>query len=875
MRGFILMTLVFFLAVGESLGSQEIPRTNNTIRLIGPAPTIDGVLTDEAWLQGAWEGGFTQFEPFNGQAATQQTYFKILFDENNLYVAIRALDSSPDSIVARLTRRDRDDGDMVAIGFDSFFDRRTAFVFGVTAGGVKIDQVISNDGQNEDETWDPTWWVRTSIVDEGWVAEMRIPLSQLRFKRGSDTWGLQVMREVYRRNETSFWNHIPKEVSGFIRHSGYLKGIEVLEPRTVFDITPYTVASYSSYPAVAGNPFKSGSSRFANVGLDAKIGITHNFTLDLTINPDFGQVEADPSEVNLTAFETFFEEKRPFFIEGRDIANFPLGIGGGGIGNDNLFYSRRIGRQPRGRISPGTGSFIDIPSFTSILGAAKVTGRTEKGLSMALMQSVAAEERAEIDLNGARSFETVEPLTSFFVGRLQQEFNQGNTLLGGMFTSVNRVHHALLSEQMHSNAFSGGVDFTRFFADRTWMFNVNAAMSHVTGSQAAILQTQRSSARYFQRPDAEHLELDPTRTSLTGSGGRIQFARIGGGHWSYGAVMLWKSPEFEINDLGYMREADQILPVLHANYYQWNPRGIYRSFNISMAAYNLFNFDGKLLVSGGNINAFMNFVNFWNAWGGIELNQEITSTNLLRGGPAIKLPGVTSGFVGLSTDNRKKLVARLTTSAGFGADASQQIFRFSPGLTYRPTHNLNLSLTPSFNSWVTELQYIRQTTFGGQPRYVFGSLEQQVVSLSLRVNYTIRPGLTIQYWGQPFVAVGNFSDFKHITNPLANQYRDRFHVFSQSQIQYDNGAFRVDEDANGTVDYSFGNPDFRFREFLSNLVVRWEYSPGSSLYLVWSQNRSGQDVNGNMDFFNDVGDLFARQGTDIFLLKFTYRIGIR
>ncbi|HSV87165.1 MAG TPA: DUF5916 domain-containing protein [Bacteroidales bacterium] len=875
MRAVCFLSIIIMFS-GYSFADDWSKREYQVERFSGSQPLIDGILDEEAWQQGTWEGVFTQYEPFNGLEASQKTYFKILFDDNNLFVAIIALDSSPDSIVARLTRRDQEDGDVVAIAFDSFFDQRTAFIFGVTAGGIKIDQVFLNDGQDEDPTWDPNWWVRTSKNDTGWVAEMRIPLSQLRFKKHGDAvWGLQVMRNIYRRREMSLWNHIPKEATGLVRHSGYLKGIENLEPRTIFDLTPYTVASFSTYPTVDGNPFKPGTDRFANVGLDAKIGLTNNFTLDLTLNPDFGQVEADPSEVNLTAFETFFEEKRPFFIEGRDISSFPIGIGDGGIGNDNLFYSRRIGRQPRGRISPATGAFTDVPSFTSIIGAAKVTGRTENGLSVALIQSVTAEEHAEIDLNGVRSFELVEPLTNFFIGRVRQDFNEGNTLLGGMVTSVNRQHSELLSAQMHSNAFSGGIDFTQFFGNRTWMFNVNAAMSHVTGSEAVILQSQRSSARYFQRPDADHLELDPMRTSLTGTGGRVHLGRIGGGHWGYGTVMLWKSPEFEINDLGYMREADQIISIAYAGFNQWNPKGIYRNYNINISAFNLLNFDGLSIVTGANINGFMSFENFWSAFGGIEVNSAITSTSHLRGGPALKIPGVASGWLGFGTDNRKKFVARLQTNLGFGAEDYHRNFRISPNFTFKPTDNLNLSLQPAYNSQFSELQYVRQATFNGQPRYLLGSFEQQVVSLSVRVNFTLRPGLTLQYWGQPFVAVGNYSDFKFITNPLAEQFRSRFHVFNENQIQFANQVFSVDEDINGTVDYSFSNPDFRFREFLSNLVVRWEYSPGSSVYLVWSQNRSGHDPNGNMDFFNDVGDLFTRKGTNIFLAKFTYRIGVR
>lgn len=869
---FLLLSIIFFTTAAQN--GQK--RNYQIQRLVGPAPEIDGILNDEAWLKGEWQGEFTQYEPFNGRQPSQPTYFKVLFDENNLYVAIRALDSNPDSIVTRLTRRDHDDGDGVGIAFDSYFDQRTAFVFAVNAGGVKIDWVITNDGENEDRTWDPNWRVKTSLNDEGWVAEMRIPLSQLRFERGgSGTWGLQVYRNIFRYRELSFWNHIPKDVPGMVRNCGLLSGVGNLEPRRTFDLTPYAVASASSFPSELDNPFRTGRDGKFKTGLDAKVGLSNNITLDMTLLPDFGQVEADPSEVNLSAYETFFEEKRPFFIEGRNISSFSVGLGDGGIGNDNLFYSRRIGRRPAGRINPGGGAFIDMPAFTRILGAAKVTGKTENGLSLAFIESVTAEEKAEIDKLGERSFETVEPLTNFFVGRMQKDINEGNTIVGGMFTSTNRNLDDNLSAQMHKNAFSGGIDFTQYFQNKTWMFNVNAAMSHVSGSEAAILRTQRSSARFFQRPDAGHVDLDPNRTSLTGTGGRMQFGRFGAGHWSFMAAMLWKSPEFEINDLGYMREADQILSVLYAGYRQWEPKSFYRSYGINVNTYTLWNFDGTRIVTGGNVNGNISFKNFWNASGGVELSHDITSTAHLRGGPAIKIPDAVSSWLSLGTDSRKKFSGRVSTSFGSAANNYQNFLRIAPSITYKPLDKISFSLAPSFIDRYEQLQYVTQQSFNGEPRYIFATIEQNVVNLSFRVNYTIMPDLTIQFWGQPFVASGKYSAFKKITNPKAENYHDRFHIFNPGQIQFTGGAYRIDEDLNGTTDYTFGNPNFRVSEFLSNLVIRWEYNPGSSVFLVWSQNRSGFEPNGNLNFFDDVGNLFAKKGTNIFLLKFTYRIGVR
>ena len=870
-----LFLILFCLIVFPLAGQNGHKKQYAAQRITGVPPVIDGMLDDSAWLQGDWEGGFTQYEPFNGREASQPTFFKILYDDNNLYVAIRALDSSPDSIVTRFTRRDSEDGDMVGIGFDSYFDQRTAFVFGVSSAGVKGDYVMSNDGINEDRTWDPNWHVKTSINEEGWVAEMCIPLSQLRFdKNGGGVWGLQVFRNVYRNRELSFWSRIPRDEPGMVRHSGLLVGIDNLKPGKIFDLTPYAVSSANSYPSINGNPFATGSEFQYKAGLDAKIGLSNNFTLDASLFPDFGQVEADPSEVNLTAYESFFRERRPFFIEGRNISSFQVGLGDGDIGNDNLFYSRRIGRRPVGSISVDNKAYVDRPSFTRILGAAKITGKTESGLSVAIIESVTAEERAEIDISGDRSFKTVEPMTNFFVGRVQQEFAQGNTILGGMFTSVNRSLDDNLSGQMHRAAYSGGVDFTQYFSNKTLQLNVNAAMSHVVGDPAAIQRTQRSSARYFQRPDASHVTFDPERTSLTGTGGKMEFGSFARGKWGYMAALLWKSPEFEINDLGYMREADMILGVVWVGYRQWEPRGIYRNYNINGNVFAPWSFDGTRLFQGGSINGSMQFNNHWSVNGGFSMTHDVTSTTLLRGGPAINLPDSYNGWAGIRTDSRKKLVAGFSTNYNNSQHGYQRSLRLSPGITLRPMENISMSFIPSYTERYNELQYVRETVNNGQTRYIFGSIDQQVVSFSFRINYTIRPDLTIQYWGQPFIASGQYKDFKYITNPGSDSYQDRFHLFTADQKKYDNGVYRVDENMDGQVDYSFGNPNFNFREFISNLVVRWEYASGSSVYLVWSQNRSGFDPNGQINFMNDMGDLFKEKGSNIFLVKLSYRIGM-
>ncbi len=846
---------------------------------ISKPPTIDGVLDDEAWQSGTWAGGFTQNQPFSGRPETQRTEFKILFDDNNLYVAIKAYDTHPDSIVNRLTRRDEADGDLVGIIIDSFHDLRTGFLFGVSSAGVKYDQMFTNDGQNQDPTWDPNWWVATSINKEGWVAEMKIPFSQVRFdKNSSDGWGFDVARILYRKNEQTFWQHIPREAPGLVHLFGELKGIEQIKPRKIFDVTPYGVASTETYQSDPSNPFlASGKSSKLNGGVDAKIGVTNNMTLDLTINPDFGQVEADPSVVNLTAYETFFTEKRPFFIEGNNITDFGLGIGNGGVGNDNLFYSRRIGRQPQGYPDLKDGWYANVPTRTDIIGAAKLTGKTKDGLSVGIVEAVTAQEKAEVDTIGGRKFTTVEPLTNYLVGRVQKDINNGNTLIGGLFTSTNRDLNPDVSDIMHKAAYTGGIDFTQYFKKKSWMVNLNTAFSFVDGSKKAITNTQESSAHYFQRPYKNYALLDTNRTSLAGSGGRLQIMKLNG-HWNFLGAVLWKTPGFEINDIGYMRTTDQILSVLWAGYNQYDPKWIYKSYNINSDFYSINNFGGEWVGGGYEWNANINLKNFWNFWTGGSLNTPSLSSDLLRGGPMMKLPGSVSPRAGFTTDSRKKLVFNVSFNGSKGFENSSDNLYAEVDITYKPTNFLVFTISPAYNKSFTELQYVTETNYNGIPRYIFASIDQKTISTSFRMNLNISPNLTFQYWGQPFVATGRYYDHKFITEPLANNYKDRFWTYNSNEISFDTDHYNVDENSDGKTDYTIPFSDFNVKQFLSNFVVRWEYNPGSTLYLVWSQTRSYNSDSGQMDFFNNIGELFNKglnTPHNVFLIKFSYRFGLK
>jgi hypothetical protein len=888
--GLILAIILFLAQIAYSQSSDK--KLYGATRIQEP-PVIDGVLSDKIWNEGEWTDDFTQFEPFNGRKPSQRTEFKVLFDDNNLYVAIKAFDSSPDSIVKRLNRRDHEDGDMVGIIFDSYHDLRTGFFFAVSAGGVKFDQMMTNNGQNEDMTWDPNWWVSTSVNAEGWVAEMKIPFSQLRFEKNSgDVWGLEVMRTLYRKSETDLWQHIPQDAPGIIHLMGELGGLEQVMPRKIFDVTPYGVAQVERFAQEEGNPFLTGKRSRLNGGLDAKIGVTNNLTMDLTINPDFGQVEADPSEVNLTAYETYFKEKRPFFIEGNNILSFGLGLGDGSEGNDNLFYSRRIGRRPQiepdynyGNYDENEGYFRS-PDRTSILGAAKLTGKTKDGLSVGLMNALTSEEIADIDTAGRRSHQVVEPLTNYLAARIQKDYKEGNTIIGGMVTSVNRFMDDIPASRNPDNtlqnslvkaAYTGGLDFTQYFHKKTYMVSLNAAFSYLEGSKLAILNEQESSARYFQRP-GNNISIDSSRTSLSGNGGKLNFMKIGNGHWSYGTAFLWKTPGLELNDMGYMREANQMLQVVWAEYRLWEPKSFYRHININANQYAGWDFSGNHLFDGLNSNFNISFKNYWFAGAGSNLNYNVVENSMLRGGPVMRMPANTNSWMHINTDTRKKLQFEFMLQHSLTFRGSGNNFTFQPEIIYKPVNVLSLTLIPSYTISRNELQYVDQQNFGSEKRYIFGTIDQKVLGLSFRANFTLTPDLTLQYWGQPFIASGRYRDFKYITNPMASEYNDRFVLYSPDQISLDseNSVYNVSEDTDPATDYSFSQPDFNVKLFLSNLVLRWEYNPGSAVYLVWSQTRSNYDFSGGtMDYGNDMHTLFNERPHNVFLVKFSYRFGLR
>ncbi len=869
---FLAAFLVGLFTVSTLFADEEkIERKIYTTKHVNPKPPeIDGVMDEPVWESVAWATGFTQRQPNEGEPATQKTAFKILYDDKNLYVGVHAYDTHPDSIVKRMSRRDGFEGDWIEINIDSYLDHRTAYSFNVNVSGVKGDEAVSNDGDNWDANWDPVWYVDTSVDDQGWVAEMQIPFSQLRFSHKDEhVWGFQISRKLYREDEISVWQFIPRDSRGWVNRFGEIHGLSHISMPRRIELLPFTMGQTEKFKGEAGNPFATGHDSKLDFGLDGKIGVTSHLNLDFTFNPDFGQVEADPSVVNLTAYETRFDEKRPFFIEGSNILDYKFMIGNGDFGYDNLFYSRRIGAYPHHEPDTGDDEYLDMPESASILGALKLTGKTQNGYSIGVLEAVTSKENAEIDNLGKRRKEAVEPMTNYFIGRMLKDYNEGASHIGMMVTNTYRDLHDASLNFLNKNATTGGIDWTHQWKNRTYTFVFNNVFSHVQGSREAILETQEASPRYYQRPDADHLKLDPKRTSLTGFGGTSYFAKFGGEHFQYIAGATWRSPGLELNDMGYLRQADVIMEFIWWQYRIQKPFSIFRYFYLGFNQWKGWNFGGEDTFSGGNIYMDLQFKNQWYAGGTVSVNGRDLNVSALRGGPSLYLPSRWGFYSYLQTDNRKALRLSGDNYHSISNDKISFQHNYSIDLTWRPINALSISAGPFYNINKDNLQYIDTFEKDEENRYVFGRIDQKTVGMTLRFTYCITPNLTIQYYGQPFVSAGKYTHLKRITDPRASEYKDRFHEFVGNEISYDPDweGYDIDEDIDGATDYSFDKPDFNFRQFRSNLVVRWEYTPGSTLYFVWSQNRTGDDNIGDFSFRNDMNQLFEVYPHDVFLIK--------
>lgn len=865
---FLSLLLIQFGFGQNSKGIEKRIYTTKSLENL-ETPIIDGLLADSSWDIVDWQTDFIENLPDENTPPTEQTKFKVIYDAKYLYVAFKCYDIEPDKIVKRLSRRDGFDGDFVEVNIDSYHDKRTGFSFTISASGVKSDEFIADNGNNWDASWNPIWYVKTNVDTEGWTAEMKIPLSQLKFSASEDqVWGFQATRRYFRKQERSIWQRIPADAPGWVSEFGELRGLIHLKPQKQLEIQPYALTQVDIYEKEEGNPFREGKELSLKAGLDAKIGITNDLTLDLTINPDFGQVEADPAVIALDGFQVFLQEKRPFFIENKNIFDYNFGNN-----EDNLFYSRRIGRSPQGTISIQEDEYLKQPLNSTILGAAKFSGKTKNGWSLGLLESVTANEFVEIDNGSERRKVLVEPLTNYLVGRAQKDFNNRNSFFGAIVTATNRNTDEPQFTFLRESAYSGGLDFKHNWKDRKYFVTGNIVASHVLGSRESITNTQKELTHLFQRVDADYVSVDDTRTSLTGTGGKLEAGKVSDGHWRYKASVTWRSPELELNDIGFLRQADEIKQTLYVSYQSLKPFGIFRSGMVRFEPFTTYDFGGFHNRTYYDLLGRAEFKNYWWANIGFSYKPRIYNNAYLQGGPKFRFSDEFVSYNVFGTDTRKKLRFEAGVFFARGKDNSFSYMEFNPSFTYQPTNALSIAINPNYNSNKSKTQYVTQSAYEGGTRYITSNLDQQTVSASLRLNYNINPNFTIQYYGQPFASTGKYSAFNYVTNPRASYFGDRIALYTNNQISYDSNTnvYKVDENENGTVDYVFSNPDFSYVQFRSNLVLRWEYIPGSEIYLVWSQGTNGSGNPVDDLFVNLDAQILGKQPQNTFILKATYR----
>jgi hypothetical protein len=798
-----------------------------------------------------------QREPNEGAAPSQRTAVRVAYDDGSVYIAAELFDSAPDSIRAQLARRDTYvNADRFTVFLDPYHDRRTGFYFAVNAAGTMYDGTLYNDDWDED-TWDGVWEAKTRRTSGGWAVEMRIPYSQLRFQQKADhVWGINFKREIARHNEADYLTFTPKNGSGFVSRFRELGGIRGVTPPRRLEVMPYVTAKAEFLQRGAGDPFNDGSRYSPGMGADLKFGIGSNLTVDATVNPDFGQVEADPAVVNLTDGETFFDEKRPFFIEGANIFSFGSGGANNNWGFNNpspdFFYTRRIGRTPQlARGAPDDG-YASTTQFAHILGAAKLSGKIGDW-SLGTMSALTKREHTSlVDGGGARWEEEAEPFTYYGVARTLKEFNKGAQGLGFLATSVLRdPGSAMTRDNLTSSAFAFAVDgWTLLGADRTWALTGWLGTTRVGGTTEAITALQRDPIHYFQRPDADHIEVDPTATSMSGLGGRFTLNKQKGAIYSHTALGFL-TPGFESNDLGFQWTSD-VVNMHQVLGYRWStPTRWYRSLDWYATHARSFDLAGNQIHNIGWTQASIQLRNFWSARAGGMVFPARLNNRRTRGGPLTLTPTGWQVFGGVDSDDRKPVFYGFSGFYDMNARGSNETWNASAYVEWKPMDRLSVRFSPDYTSSHNGSQYLTAfddatatETFG--TRYVFADLDQKTLTGNLRVNAIVSPTLSVELFAQPFISAVDFGATKTLARPNT----------------YDFDAWDEGEAA--------PNRDFTVASLRGNAVVRWEYLPGSTLFFVWTQQREQHQTTGDFNFRRSAGDVFSGPANNVFLVKLSY-----
>lgn len=839
-------------------------------RLVGSI-VVDGSLTEAVWHEAPKQSGFTQRFPKDGIKATLETRFAVLYDDKAIYVGVWADDPEPDKIRRLLTRRDVDSpSDVIAVGFDSYHDRRTAFVFQLNAAGVQRDQILFDDSK-EDTTWDAVWTGDAAITATGWTAEFRIPLNQLRFSTGdAQEWGMQVVRAVSRTQEQASWSPWPRSGDQIVSRFGIVDGISRLSPGRRLELLPYASGGFDVMPVEAGDPLNDPRNMRGNIGLDVKYGLTSAFTLSATINPDFGQVEADPSQINLSANELFFAEKRPFFLEGVDL--FKLPIGNSDNNQEGTFYSRRIGAAPD--LPDADYDYIRAPTSTTIYGAMKLSGKTERGWSLGVFDAITGSEEATLSGAAGMSDVIVAPLTNYAVGRLKRDLNDGDTAVGLSATSVHRaLADTPLASKLHDQAYTVGAQVSHRFTP-AWQLELSTVGSLVHGTKEAIAETQLSTRHLYQRPDATNATFDPNRTALSGVGATWKVGRYGDTkHWRtlFGGDI--RTIGLELNDMGFQHHSDRAIPFYWVEYRDDDPGESILNWRFSNDVFLVTTLEPQATDYGWESNGNVQFSNYWSVNFNSNLANGVVEPGALRGGASLQTDPNFSGSIGVNTDNRKPIQLFLGTYGNRTWASGSAGGGFDIGATIHARSNIDVYVGPSFSRNNNGMQYIDQVDDSdGMRHYVFGRIKQTTTSLTMRLDWTFTPRLALQAYAQPFVATGRYSQLKDVDNPRAERFEDRFTAISGSDYTLRDDVYTVTAPSGAT--YSFDRPDFDFRQLRSTLVIRWEYRPGSTVFAIWSHGRTSSIVDGRFRLGNDVSSLVDTEGENVVMVKANYWIGL-
>lgn len=885
MKSFILFLLLLLVSLqysfpaGNNTSNMKIVAVRADDRIV-----IDGHLTEKVWQRPGYKK-LEQQDPYEGLRPSQESEFWVAYDDEALYFAAKYYDSNPDSIMARLVRRDfiwGDPSDGCVLYLDSYHDNRSGYFFYVSAAGTLADGLIENDvKQPNDLSWDGVWEGVPYIDDSGWSIEMKIPYSQLRFNEGSEqVWGINVERFISRNFETDMLAYTPRNESGFTSRFPDLVGIEGITPPARIEFLPYVTGKASYIGNVPGDPFNSGAEYSPGLGLDIRAGLGNSLTLNGTINPDFGQVEVDPAFVNLSDVEHSFEEKRPFFTEGVSIYRF----GRGGTNNNvsfnwptqSIFYSRRIGRAPQGNLPDY--DYADVPEGTHILGAAKISGQAFDNWKVGMIHALTKREFADIQVDGQRSSVEVEPLTYYGIFRAQRDFSEGAQGIGLLSTFTNRFYSDEgLKSLTNKNALVVATDGWTFLdEDQTYVLTGWAALSNITADRTRMIDLQTSSTHYFQRPDADYLSVDSNATSLTGYGGRLMLNK-NRGRWTFNTAIGFVDPNFEINDLGFGSYSDIINAHFYTSY-RWNePTDFYRFTGINAAVFLNYDFGGNRTAQGYWLGSYITLHDYSGGNISLTYNPETYNSRRTRGGPLTINPESKSVHLEINSDGRVWWVGYLGGDISLSNSGDSKSFYTNFEFKVLPT--LTLSVGPEYYKdvseaqWVTNVSDVTATETYGR-RYIFAHLDQTTFAADIRADWIISPKLSFQIYIQPFIASGEYSDYKYLARSKSFdfiKYGEEGSTLERIVSEEGDITYNLDSDGNGPSEpVTLRNRDFNYISLRGNAVLRWEYLPGSTLFLVWTQSREEYEPNGEFRFGKSFNNLFGTRPDNIFMLKLSY-----